>query len=279
MHDAGFDAEFDAGAIRSSTRIRHVEIHDSLASTNDRATQLAVEGGLELPALIVAGRQTAGRGRGANSWWSSEGSLTFSVLLDASALAIGSERWPQVSLATAVAVCDVVTAELGRDHALEKLPGIKWPNDVLVDGRKVCGILIESPAATASGSRCLVIGIGLNVNNSWRDAPDDLAARGTALCDLSGSRHSLQRVLVGIIQRLEVRLGQLALNDPELAAAWRRLSVLDGKEVFSGGFGRQVQGRCVGIAVDGGLVVETATGRETLYSGSIQVSADADEVP
>src|SRR3954454_12400135 len=64
MHDAGFDAEFDAGAIRSSTRIRHVEIHDSLASTNDRATQLAADGGVELPALIVAREQTAGRGRG-----------------------------------------------------------------------------------------------------------------------------------------------------------------------------------------------------------------------
>ena len=263
------DADFDADAIRSSTQIRHVEIHESIPSTNDRAAQLAVVRGIELPGLIVAREQTAGRGRGANSWWSTTGSLTFSVLLDAGSLSIGSERWPQLSLATAVAVCDAVTAELGGDHSPSQLPGIKWPNDVLVDGRKICGILVESPAVSVNASRCLVIGIGLNVNNSWREAPTDLAARGTALCDLSAHPHSQQGVLIRVLQALDERFGQLALNDTQLPAAWQHLSVLDGKEVISNGLDRQMQGRCIGIANDGGLVVQTATSRETLYSGSI----------
>jgi BirA family transcriptional regulator, biotin operon repressor / biotin---[acetyl-CoA-carboxylase] ligase len=268
------DAEFDADAIRKSTRIRHVEIHESIPSTNDRAAELArTAADLQPPALIVARMQTAGRGRGANTWWSSEGSLTFSLLLDAGSLSIGSERWPQLSLATAVAVCDALTAELGGDHSLSQSPGIKWPNDVLVDGRKICGILIESPAASVNGSRWLVIGIGLNVNNSWRQAPGDLAARGTALCDISTRLHSQQGVLIRIIQALEQRLGQLALGDLQLPAAWRRLSVLDGKEVLSNGLGRQIQGRCVGIDADGGLIVQTATGREILYGGSILTAA------
>jgi BirA family biotin operon repressor/biotin-[acetyl-CoA-carboxylase] ligase len=155
------------------------------------------------------------------------------------------------------------------------LPGIKWPNDVLVEGRKICGILIESPAASVNASRCLVIGIGLNVNNSWREAPEDLAARGTALWDLSAHPHSQQGVLIRVLEALDERFGQLALNDAQLPAAWQRLSVLDGKEIISNGPGRQLQGRCIGIATDGGLVVQTATGRETLYSGSILPAGDS----
>ena len=102
------DAFLDADAIRAATFVRHVEIHDTLGSTNDRAAELARDPNVELPALVVARQQTAGRGRGDNTWWSADGALTFSVLLDTVAFGISASNWPQLSLATAVAVCDAL---------------------------------------------------------------------------------------------------------------------------------------------------------------------------
>ena len=118
-----------------------------------------------------ARHQTAGRGRGKHTWWSAEGALTFSVLLEPSTLGIHTRSWPQLSLATAVAICDALAVELRQYEVASAMPRIKWPNDVLIDGRKVCGILIESPAQPGVRRRCLVVGIGVNVNNSWKTAP------------------------------------------------------------------------------------------------------------
>jgi hypothetical protein len=93
----------DADEIRRTTFIRHVEIHDTLRSTNDRAAELARDPDIQLPALIAARQQTAGRGRGSNTWWSADGALTLSIVLDPAAFGIGMANWPQLSLATAVA--------------------------------------------------------------------------------------------------------------------------------------------------------------------------------
>src|SRR4051794_30035368 len=105
----------DADEIRASTFIRHVEMHESLGSTNDRAIELARDAKIELPALVVARVQTAGRGRGKNVWWSADGALTFSVLLNPGDLGISTANWPQLSLATAVAVCDAISVELKEE--------------------------------------------------------------------------------------------------------------------------------------------------------------------
>src|SRR4051812_27424986 len=101
----------NADEIRAAMFIRRVEIHFALGSTNDRATELARDSNIELPALVVARLQTAGRGRGKNVWWSADGALAFSVLLDPAALELGTENWPQLSLTTAVAVCDALADE------------------------------------------------------------------------------------------------------------------------------------------------------------------------
>jgi hypothetical protein len=90
--------------------VRHVEIHDEFPSTNDRAMQLTLFAALETPALIVARRQLAGRGRGGHSWWSSDGALTFSLVLEPAAWDIAVAQWPGLSLTAAVAVCDAFEA-------------------------------------------------------------------------------------------------------------------------------------------------------------------------
>lgn len=256
---------FDADEIRQLTFVRHVEVHDTLGSTNDRAAELARElSSDQLPALVVAERQTAGRGRGKHIWWSADGALTFSLLIDAHSTGILPANWPQLSLATAVAVCDALRNEVPKSTL-----GIKWPNDVLIDGGKVCGILIESPGGAAPAKDRLIIGVGINVNNSWRSAPQDAGADGVALCDLTGRQYELTPLLTSVLVSFANRIQQLRSRDPQLIQSWQRLNLLAGMNVAVESDGRRIEGECSEIAHDGALVVDTLFSRQRLYSGSI----------
>jgi BirA family biotin operon repressor/biotin-[acetyl-CoA-carboxylase] ligase len=269
--------------------IRHVELHQSLPSTNDRALELAGVADLETPALVVARRQTAGRGRGGNRWWSADGALTFSLILDTAKLNITARDWPRLSLTTAVAVCDALSdcglriADCGlgdpRDNPKSEVRNpksplaIKWPNDVLLDGRKVCGILIESPGGTAPAKDRLIVGVGINVNNSWRDAPPDAGAAGTALCDVTGKESDRQSLLLLFLGAFERRLEQLASGDSTLPATWQALSYLTKREVEFDCSDRRLQGHCLGIADDAALLIRCGNRTERFYSGSAQIKS------
>jgi BirA family transcriptional regulator, biotin operon repressor / biotin---[acetyl-CoA-carboxylase] ligase len=209
------DAYLDADEIRASTFVRHVEIHETLGSTNDRAAELARVTDIELPALVAARHQTAGRGRGKNEWWSADGALMFSILLDPAAHGIGAANWPQLSLVTAIAVCDALTLELNPQSP--RL-AIKWPNDVTLGNRKMCGILIESPGGAAPAKHRVIIGIGININNPWPNTCRDAAGSGTSLGDVTGREHELSDILVRLIRGLFARIRELAENDPRLFA-------------------------------------------------------------
>src|SRR5438105_2434385 len=129
---------------------------DVVESTSDLARELVVAGAGELPLAVWARRQTRGRGRGTNLWWSDEGSLTFTIALDPAAHGLRPELEPRLALATAVVVIDaIVPLDLAQP------PGIRWPNDIEAGGRKLAGILPER-VETPRGPR-LLIGIGLNV--------------------------------------------------------------------------------------------------------------------
>ena len=216
----------DADEIRAATFIRHVEIHDTLSSTNDRAAELARNPDIELPALVAARIQTAGRGRGKNVWHAFDGALTFSILIDSAAHGIGTANWPQLSLATAVAVCDAISPELNSQskRSLRAAAGnpqsehlsIKYPNDVLLNGEKVCGILVESPGGERPAKDRLIIGIGINVNNSWRHTKNETTNNRAALCDVTGRSHSLGSLLIRLIDALNERMRQLSRNDRQL---------------------------------------------------------------
>jgi BirA family transcriptional regulator, biotin operon repressor / biotin---[acetyl-CoA-carboxylase] ligase len=277
--------------LRAHTFVRHVEIHDSLDSTNNRAAELARETNINLPALIVARLQTAGRGRGTNRWWSAEGALTFSLLIDPAAHELRTVNWPQLSLATAVAVCDAMGAGSGEQGAVsERIPAalegtlpapscslpaafsIKWPNDVLASGRKIAGILLESPGGAAPAKDRLIIGIGANVNNSWGNAPRDMAVHGVALCDLVAGRHDLQALLATLLKSIADCIDQLRRGDERLARSWQRLNWLAGQDVIVENQGQLVAGRCVEIAVDGAIVIDTPYGRQRHVSGSVRLA-------
>lgn len=269
---------FDGDAILTTSFIRHVEIHEELGSTSDRAGELARAAQIQLPALVVAEVQTAGRGRGRNIWWSSSGSLTFSVLFDPIATGITTSMWPKLSLSAAVAVCDAIMSELSRAHGpgmLECSPptrvGIKWPNDVILDGAKIAGILIESLNAPPPAKSRAILGIGINVNNSWASAPRAAGANGIALCDSTRRQHAVQPILLAVLNALEKRMNQLAMSDPSLQASCERLCWLTEKRVEVETNGNWMHGICVGIADDGALLVENASGAHRVLSGSVRV--------
>jgi BirA family biotin operon repressor/biotin-[acetyl-CoA-carboxylase] ligase len=270
------EAVFVRDAILAGSFIRHVEIHDELGSTNDRAAELASNVDLRLPALITAKVQMAGRGRGHHTWWSSSGSLTFSVIVHPATMGIPAADWPRLSLATGVAVCDALQLELDEKQALIEPErrgaarvAIKWPNDVILDGAKVAGILIESRGAGVAKDR-LTIGIGINVNNSWRSAPRDAGPDGIALCDATFRNHDLQSILLRVLNALNLRLQQLAANDAGLPAAWSQLCWLTEQQVEVQNNREWIDGVCLGIAEDGALLVENVYGTHRIISGSVR---------
>ncbi|MEZ6070371.1 MAG: hypothetical protein R3C10_08835 [Pirellulales bacterium] len=136
----------DVARLRAVDWLREVEHHGELASTNDRAIARLRHGDLVAPALIVTDAQTAGRGRGSNRWWSSGGGLTFTLVVSADGDgAPGGHRleprsWPRLALSAATAVAAVLETRVPR-HSF----GVRWPNDVFTEDRKISGILVEAP--------------------------------------------------------------------------------------------------------------------------------------
>ena len=209
---------FNLLALERDSFIRRAEYVPVVDSTNNRALELATDENLELPYLLLAGEQTAGRGRGTNRWWTGNGSLAWSLILDAEALGLTPENWPRVSLTAALAVCETV-----KQLAPQAACGIKWPNDVQVGGKKICGVLPELPRPVSHSRplpKRLVLGVGMNVNNSWQEAPAEVASLATSIIDLTGRTHDLTDVLLRILARLERHLTALAEGDPYLAEAW-----------------------------------------------------------
>ena len=258
----------DLHRLTSSERFAHVELHDVLPSTSDLALRRASAATLETPALIVANEQTAGRGRGKNRWWSSPGALTFSLVVEPARLALDEQSWPRFSLAAAVAICDVV-APLVQPSCC----GIHWPNDVFVDEKKVAGLLVEAPSAAADVPRRLVLGIGLNVNNSLLTAPVDVRRVGASLSDLAGRSFDLTEILLTLVERLEVRLGQLAAAEEPLVQAWQSRCLLRGRRIE---LADGTAGRCQGIDVDGALLLECNGVQRRIYSGVLKAVEPAD---
>ncbi|MCE9528396.1 MAG: biotin--[acetyl-CoA-carboxylase] ligase [Planctomycetales bacterium] len=254
--------QFDLPKIRSSPHVAALEHHEQIGSTSDRALELARQDQLALPMLILTDQQTGGRGRGSNQWWAAAGSLTFSLLIDSQQLDIASQKWPVLSLSTGLAICE----------ALEQIApggdfGVKWPNDVYCAGRKLCGILIESPSASRGR---VIVGIGLNVNNSLAAAPSEIQSLATSLVDYLQRPLDITGVLLSLLTSLRSRWQELGSNglEPQVAE-FRRRCVLDGRTVQVSSGSRLITGRCLGIDDNGSLVLQTEIGREAIASGSV----------
>jgi BirA family biotin operon repressor/biotin-[acetyl-CoA-carboxylase] ligase len=248
----------DVPRLLRQTRVAAVEVFRTLSSTNDWAKRRAGESACPLPLLVVTEEQTAGRGRGANRWWSDSGSLTFSLVLPPEWLPSDLTAAPLISIATAVAVAEAIVPLLAGHQV-----GIDWPNDVMADGRKIAGILVE-----VLGNRRPIVGIGLNVNNRLDEAPAPIVERATTLWELTRVAHDLTSVLVDVLQCLEVRVGQLTAPAALVRDA-NALCLQQGRTLNLRRGDQTIVGRYVGIAADGSLLLDTPEGRRAFASGTL----------
>lgn len=256
----------DLKAIQNETFIEHLDYFESLASTNTWALHThcipSPQRETSFPVLVLTGKQTAGRGRGSNSWWSTEGGLTFSLVIDAAQHNIPLQQQPLIALATGLAVCETIE-KYTLDHRLQ----LKWPNDVFLDGKKVSGILVET---SASQPGLVVIGVGVNLNNSFLSAEAALQSRGTSLYETTGEKFALGAALIDLINAIENRLYDVAGERGELMPAWRRYCLLTGKEIRINTGRETRQGTCLEIDDAGVLILQTEEGIERIISGTIE---------
>lgn len=223
---------------------------DSLPSTNLEAARRAREGAAE-GLCIVAGEQTAGRGRLGRQWLSPRNTgLYCSTLLRPQ---FDQNSWPVITLMSAVVVQEALLAACGLQT------DIKWPNDILHDEKKLCGILAEI-VETPTG-RAVIVGIGINLtNNSF---PPELIATATSVSAATGRPANSEQVLIKL-QECFVNWYQ-QLNRPqgatEILAAWsQRSSYAEGKEVVIRDADTEFCGTTRGLTGQGALRVETDSG-------------------
>lgn len=251
----------DLDQVLAETFVQRVEFHEQVRSTNDRALELARANAGPHPLLVVTNQQTGGRGRGTNRWWATAGSLAFSLLLDTELAQIPTRRWPQVSLNAGLAVCEAI-----EDISEHAAPRLKWPNDVYLNDRKVCGVLVE---VTSEARRMLVVGVGLNVNNTSTTAPPELDGSAIAICDVAGQFLSLTTVLTRVLVRLSERFSWIGSRDDELRRRWRERCLLTGRHIRLELGARCAEGVCHGIDDQGALMVQTETGIERCFGGVV----------
>lgn len=262
------DARIVAAALTAPERFA-LEVLDSCASTSTLLLARA-ERGEPSGSVVACERQTAGRGRRGRSWLSAPGdSLTFSLLWRFPA---GTPPPAGLSLAAGVAVARTLE---GLGAAGVRL---KWPNDILADGAKLGGILIETltqgdvQRPSAGGRHLAVIGIGLNVRlpSAIAAAVDAPAGALEALMPFAPSRNLL---LAGLLDGLAVMLDEFARSGfAGLIEEWRARNAHAGDRVRILAEGAApVEGRCAGVDADGALLLETATGLRRIVSGEVSL--------
>ena len=226
--------------------------HQQLPSTNDEAMRLALAGA-EAFTAVVAERQSAGRGRNGHEWVSPEGvGLYASVVLRPR---VETETLPVMTLLAGIAATEAIIL-------LTDLPAkIKWPNDVLVNGKKVAGLLCEADLAYADGP-IVIAGLGVNVNTPPQMFPIRSLYPATSLMAESGRCHERDALLDLWIERLRYWMGVLENNGtPDVLEAWRALDALAGEALCVAlPDGSSVAGREEGVTDDGALLLRLADG-------------------
>ena len=252
----------DLETLLEDTFLRSVTHYSQTDSTNTRAIELLAAAKADpSPRLVYAESQVAGRGRGSNQWWSANGSLTFSLIVYFQRIALSAQQKPLLPLLTGMAI--LRTGQRLLPTADFKL---KWPNDVYLANQKLAGVLIEVPSQSSDHA---VIGVGLNVNNSFSDAPEELSTTGTSLMDNSKSRHSRIEILRTLMQNLESLLSSFT-DGRTFLDVWPEYCLLTDKQVTLQTGSTEVTGRCRGIDTNGALILETSDGQKSFFGGVVQ---------
>ncbi|MCR5176595.1 MAG: biotin--[acetyl-CoA-carboxylase] ligase [Anaerovibrio sp.] len=236
-----------------------MEHFDDIGSTNAEAKVFARQGAAD-GTVIVSESQNTGRGRLDRSFFCPQGGIWFSVILRPDFL---PQEAPKCTLMAAVAVTEAM-----RDFGLDA--GIKWPNDILYQGKKLTGILTEM-SAEIDRINYVIIGIGINAVIAPESFPEDIKDKAGSMSMFLGKfdRISFFRAVLQHLETLYISVKKQGFGS--VLKSWRDLSVTLGQDVKVIGINETFTGRAVDIAEDGGLMVDT--GRETckVYAGDVSI--------
>jgi BirA family transcriptional regulator, biotin operon repressor / biotin---[acetyl-CoA-carboxylase] ligase len=240
--------------------IKYIE---SVPSTQKIAHSLAQEGAVEGTA-VIADEQTEGRGRLLRSWHSPKGTgIWMSIILKPE---LPPQRAPQFTLIAAVAVVQAIEEVCGLS------PEIKWPNDILMNGRKVTGILTELQAE-ADKINSIIIGIGMNVNQKAEDFPEELQALATSLHLEQGEKISRAKLIQKVMEKLELYYDlYIEKGFTPIKLLWESYAISIGRQITARTITGSIHGKALGINEDGVLRIEDEEGQiHEVYSADIEL--------
>ena len=250
--------------LQTKTLGQVIHYEESVKSTQKIAHVLAGDGALE-GTLVISDEQTAGRGRLMREWHSSKGTgIWMSLILKP---LLPPQKAPQFTLITAVAVVQAIE-EVSDLH-----PQIKWPNDILINGKKVTGILTELQAESDK-INSIIIGIGMNVNHTKKHFPDELQSIATSLAIEQGNQLSRSALVQNILERMEI-LYDLYMKEgfTPIKLLWESYAISIGKKIIARTINGNIEGRALGITDEGVLKIEDASGVvHQIYSADIEVN-------
>lgn len=253
-----------ARMLRTSLVGRNIMYKDSVDSTQAIAIALAEKQGAA-GTVVIAEQQSSGRGRLKRKWLSPRGGIWMSVVIRPAIPTATSTMLPFVA---ALAVCDAVRQAAGIPAAL------KWPNDVMVNGKKVAGILLDL-SAEAETVNYAVIGIGINANVDTAKIKIDREGRPaiTSLKEELGREVNRLQLAGALLEKLEQFYLMLERDGPaSMVAEWKKRSDMLGRKVTVVQQGRSIEGVAHDVGDDGSLVLKTATGTANIVSGDVHVS-------
>lgn len=240
---------------------RDIRVFNETASTNDVIEKVARDGAPE-GVVVFAESQTRGRGRMGRKWMSPpQKGLWFSVLLRPE---LRPESATQITVAMATGLARAIASVIGT------APEIKWPNDLLIGGRKIAGILTEM-SAEMDRIKYVIVGIGLDVNLSKAELPAELREVATSLRIAAGRPVDRPKLAASLLEELDRDYARVINGQfQQVAEEWEEQCVTLGKNVSISIGNRKVSGRAESIDPDGSLMVRTSHGRlERILGGDV----------
>ncbi|KUP08037.1 biotin--acetyl-CoA-carboxylase ligase [Bacillus coahuilensis m2-6] len=242
---------------------QHIIHYDTIDSTQKIAHQLVQEGAPE-GTMVISEEQTIGRGRLTRNWYSPKYTgIWMSIILRPN---LPPVKAPQFTLITAVAVAKAITEVTGLEAE------IKWPNDILIQGRKVTGILTEL-VAESDRINAIIIGIGMNVNQTVEDFPEELKTVATSLL-IEGNEPSkrselVKEILIGLEKYYALYMTE---GFYPIKLLWESYAISIGKQVIARTFNETIEGTALGITDDGVLRLQDKNNRiHKIYSADIEM--------
>ena len=240
---------------------REIHLFSEISSTNTVAMEMASKGAPE-GVVVIAETQSGGKGRLGRKWISPKGNLYFSVILRPD---MPLHKAPLSTLMGAVAVASAIR------NVCQVQAAIKWPNDILIAGKKVSGLLTEM-SAEQDRIRHIVLGIGVDVNMDLEILPSDIRALTTSLAQEAGRKINRTALLQEILRELDHGYQMLVHDPAQVLREWETLNMTLGSRIAVSGASEVLEGLAQGIDVEGRLIVKLDDGTvRTVAAGDVTI--------